>query len=263
MSEAPPGPLSTASHQRARLHSQEAAHDIQERRASVDGRVLERFSQTDQMRHLCIDWPNSSIKGTFAIGASAPDLSPPAFDMPRADVVARNGTTAEFRTRTCTINTTLLVMSGGTEEPAPGGPLTLRTHPAYVHCKSSSGNIMLAVPHYVGREPLHILCETTSGNGAFSLTVSIGLPPSFNGMLSWSTEKGELEVSPGIRARFHRLDSEPRKRHGTAKISADPDAPHWATASGRRGDACEVFQNRGRIYVHIIGESVPHGCTIS
>ncbi|WFD34308.1 hypothetical protein MCUN1_001147, partial [Malassezia cuniculi] len=215
-------PMSTASFQRSRSHSLDKSNA--QLRADEDERILDRISYTDPMRHLRIDWPHSSIKGTFVIGARAPDLSPPAFDLPRDEITGPNSTSAEFSTRTCTINTTVVVLSG-TDDAAPksAAPLSLRTNPAHVNCHTSSGNIVIAIPHYVGKEPLHIRCETGSGN------VCVGIPPSFNGLLSWNTEGGSFEVSPGLRERYMRLDSEPRKRHGTAKISADPSAPAWAT----------------------------------
>lgn len=81
-------------------------------------------------------------------------------------------------------------------------------------------------------------------------------------MLSWYVETGNFSMSPGVEARFQRLDSAPVKRHGTAKIVADPDMPPWSTAGGKRGDVCELIANTGRLHLHLEGEKADSKCSI-
>ncbi|WFD32886.1 hypothetical protein MSPP1_003939 [Malassezia sp. CBS 17886] len=220
------------------------------------------------VRHLFIDWPSSSIKGTFAIGAGAPDASPPLYDLPQSDVVARNAASAVFYSRTSPVHVVVQIQHAkATPTPPPEGPpapaaspaaspTSLRQNTVYVSARSVRNSVHVQVPQYVGRLPLHIRCQSTTGN------VTVVLPFTFNGMLSWKVDTGTMSMSPGVEERAQRLDARHVKRHGTAKIGAPPELPPWMTANGKRGDLCEISTNTGRLSVCFCGEKAAQGCVV-
>lgn len=224
------------------------------------------------VRHLYIDWPGASIKGTYTIGASVPDVSPPLYDLPLREVVQDNAASAVFHSRTSPIQVTVNVMHGhGGHSPyTPQTPYTrdtpqvspallsdsMRKNNVFVSAKSVRNSVTVHVPQYVGRRPLHIRCQSTTGN------VTVVLPHSFNGMLSWRVETGTFHMSPGVTSHAKRLDAGTNKRQGTAKMVVDPDLPAWMTGNGKRGDVCELSTNTGRLTVVMSGEKKGAGCVV-
>lgn len=93
--------------------------------------------------------------------------------------------------------------------------------------------------------------------------MTVYLPHSFNGLLSYSVENGNLHLSPEARAHATRIGNEQSKRRGTLKVSVPPELPAWMTGNGKRGDVCELTTNTGRLTVCMAGEKVGgHGCVV-
>ncbi|KAI3617123.1 hypothetical protein CBS9595_003032 [Malassezia furfur] len=225
------------------------------------------------VRHLFIDWPSASVKGLYTIGASMPDVSPPLFDLPLPEIVQDNAASAVFKTRSSPINVTVNILHGqgggsitpytpqvGQSTPSGGSAPTLtpntltesmRKNTVFVSAKSVSNSVTVNVPQYVGRRPLHIL--------------TVVMPRSFNGMLSWRVETGTFHMSPEVSSHAKRLDAEQNKRHGTMKLVADPDLPAWMTGNGKRGDVLEISTKTGRLVVYMAGEKkmAAHGCVVA
>ncbi|WFC96414.1 hypothetical protein MBRA1_003071 [Malassezia brasiliensis] len=219
------------------------------------------------VRHLFIDWPSASVKGLYTIGACMPDVSPPLFDMPLPEVVQDNAASAVFKTRSSPINVTVNILHGQggglVPQSTPQVPNKLaesmRKNTVFVSGKSVSNSVTINVPNYVGRRPLHIRCKSTAGN------VTVAIPRSFNGMLSWRVETGTFHMSPEVSSHAKRLDAEQNKRHGTMKLVADPDLPAWMTGNGKRGDVLEISTKTGRLIVYMAGEKkmTAHGCVVA
>lgn len=95
--------------------------------------------------------------------------------------------------------------------------------------------------------------------------VTVAIPRSFNGMLSWRVETGTFHMSPEVSSHAKRLDAEQNKRHGTIKLVADPDLPAWMTGNGKRGDVLELSTKTGRLVVYMTGEKkmAAHGCVVA
>lgn len=252
--------LSTRENRRSVMMAQTDDVAVPPELDELEARELQQQDADPPVRHLRIDWPSSSIKGRFAIGPSVPDRQPPLYDMPAPNDVSQNSASAVFLTKTSPINVTVHVLHGqGSQTPrdmAPesGAPnpvqvlQTMQRQAVFISGKSSRNSVCLHVPYYVGRKPLCIRASSHSGN------VTVILPHTFNGLISWNTETGVVSLSPQVTERTQRLDSEPSKKRGTVKMVADPDLPQWMTAQGRRGDACEVSSHSGRIYVCLSGE---------
>ena len=288
--------LSTASHRRSIVgESAESGRPTLHEYDEMDQATLKEHPAEDEpVRHLCIDWPSSSIKGNYTIGATARDMLPPLYDMPARDVTEENATSAVFRSRLSVIHVTVNVLHGlatdsapsqatppgGTPQsshsqlstpqsetpPSTGSPrgkpgLSLgslrNTNTVFISAKSSRNSVSVCVPRYVGRRPLHIKARSSTGN------VCVMLPETFNGMVSWFVEAGTFSMSPGIEERFHRLDSAPGRRHGTAKIVPAASETGWTTANGKRGDVCEISTSTGRLYLCTAVENPRGMCVIA
>ena len=172
---------STASHRRTIVGIESLTQRPPQR--SVDEQdelALERLPCDDRpVRHLAIKWPNASIRGTFAIGAAAPEATPPLYDMPKREIVQENAASAVFSTKTSPINVTVNVLNGGIAEAdtspspsqptTPGGGLSLgplnSKKTIFICAKTFRNSVYVRVPHYVGKYPLHIRCKATTGTG--------------------------------------------------------------------------------------------------
>lgn len=204
---------------------------------------------TKAYRHIHIDWPNTSIKKTLAIGASAPDASPPVYDRPRREDEEANASSCVLMTKSSPINATVHILKE--KKPPASEPSAASTSappkkqvekPIYIFAKTGSvGSITLTIPEYIGARPLSIRAKTHHGN------ITIYLPSSFSGLLNWTSETGSLRVSHAMQQRFKLLDPQPRKHRGTAKI-----AP--STASGLRGDVCTITNHHGSITIKEVDE---------
>ncbi|KIS69557.1 uncharacterized protein UMAG_02094 [Mycosarcoma maydis] len=198
-------------------------------------------------RHIHIDWPNASIKKTLAIGASAPDASPPVYDRPRLQDEECNASSCVLVTKSSPINATVHIV----KEPKPASiPMENASRPCsassakkpaekpiLISAKTGSvGSICLSIPTYTGARPLHIRAKSVNGN------ITVFLPTSFSGLLNWTSETGSLKVSSAMQQRFKSLDSPPHKHRGTAKIVP-------STASGLRGDVCTISNRHGSIVI--------------
>ncbi|WFD28915.1 hypothetical protein MNAN1_003931 [Malassezia nana] len=237
--------LSTRENRRSVMMAQADDAAVPPELEELEARELQQQDADPPVRHLRIDWPSSSIKGRFAIGPSVPDRQTPLYDMPAPNDVSQNSASAVFLTKTSPINVTVHVLHGqGSHTPRDVSPesgalnpvqvlQTMQRQAVFVSGKSSRNSVCLHVPYYVGRKPLCIRASSHSGN------VTVILPQTFNGLISWNTESGVVSLSPQVTERTQRLDSEPSKKRGTVKMAADPDLPPWMTAQGRRGDACE------------------------
>lgn len=239
--------------------SREYNDDVPPGLAEAEARELRRQETDPPVRHLRIDWPSSTIKGRFAIGPNVPDMQPPLYDMPSSQDAQQNASSAVFLSRTSPINVTVQVLYGQGTQSSQGTPDLSGMNPVqalqemqrqavFVSGKSTHNSVCLHVPQYVGRRPLHIRASSSSGH------VTVVLPHSFNGLIRWNTESGLVSMSPLVHARTQRLDSEPSKKRGTAKMVVDPDLPSWMTGQGRRGDVCELSTNSGRLYVCLSGD---------
>ncbi|CDR98960.1 uncharacterized protein SPSC_06254 [Sporisorium scitamineum] len=188
-------------------------------------------------RHIYIDWPNASIKKTLAIGASAPDASPPIYDRPRAEDEENNAASCVLVTKSSPISATVhIVKEAKTQATTESGKKSAEK-PILVSAKTGSvGSISLSVPSYHGARPLNIRAKSYNGN------ITIHLPTSFCGLLNWTSETGTLKVSKTMQQRFKSLDNPPHKHRGTAKIVP-------STASGLRGDVCTVTNRHGSITI--------------
>ncbi|WFD45176.1 hypothetical protein MPSI1_003854 [Malassezia psittaci] len=273
---------STASHrQSVYMKNDMAEDDVPEDVHEAQARALFHEDNEQPVRHLFIDWPASSIKGAFTIGASVPDAVPPLFDMPLAEVTQQNAASAVFKTRSSPINVVVNVVHGqggqhtpfAAHTPQPATPPvaktdtlnpstlidSMRKNAVFISAKSVSNSVTVHVPEYFGRRPLHIRCKSTAGH------VTVMLPPSFNGMISWRSETGTIQTSKDVTSHVKRLDADQNKRHGTMKFVADPDLPAWMTGNGRRGDVCELITKTGRISVYMSGEKkkANTGCVVS
>lgn len=189
-------------------------------------------------RHIHIDWPNASIKKTLSIGASAPDASPPIYDRPLAQNESSTASSCVLITKSSPINATVFV----SPEPSPS-PTEAAQKPVLISAKTGSvGSVNLTIPSYTGARPLTIKAKSYNGN------ITIYLPSSFGGMLTWNSETGTLKVSKAMQQRFKALDNPQHKHRGTAKISP-------STASGLRGDVCEIANHHGSITVKDVDEA--------
>ena len=185
-------------------------------------------------RHIHIDWPNASIKKSLAIGASAPDASPPIYDRPLAQDETAFAASCVLITKSSPINATVFI------HPEPTPPSHAK--PILISAKTASvASIHLTIPSYTGARPLHIKAKSHNG------TITIYLPSSFAGLLKWSSETASLKVSKQMQHRFKALDNPQHKHRGTAKI-----AP--STASGLRGDLCEISNHHGSITIKDVDE---------
>lgn len=198
-------------------------------------------------RHIHIDSPNGSIKKTLAIGASAPDAHPPVYDRPRAEDEAHNAASCVLVTKSSPINATVHIVKekkSGPPSPQVAATTTAESavKPILISAKTGAvATIVLTIPAYTGARPLDIRAKSYNGS------ITIYLPASFAGMLSWTSETGSLKVSPAMQQRFKLLDPQPRKRKGTAKISP-------STASGLRGDVCTITNHHGSITIKEVDE---------
>ncbi|SPO27131.1 uncharacterized protein UTRI_10592_B [Ustilago trichophora] len=213
-------------------------------------------------RHIHIDWPNASIKKTLAIGASAPDASPPVYDRPRSEDEVENAASCVLVTKSSPINATIYIVKEKKPQSTSTAPPTTAIatttaaaatgkkpgeKPILISAKTGSmGSISLTVPTYTGSRPLNIRAKTSSGN------ITLFLPTSFSGLLNWSSETGTLKVSPAMQQRFKLLDPQPHKHRGTAKIVP-------STASGLRGDVCTVTNHHGSITIKEVDEDASSG----
>lgn len=195
-------------------------------------------------RHIRIDW-NASIKKTIAIGPSAPEALPPIYDRPAAEDEAATAASCVLKTKASPINATVHIAHESHSQSSSSAG-----QPVLVSAKTGGvGLISLGIPDYSGSRPLHIVAKSSSGN------ISILLPSSFSGNLTWSSERGSLKLSHAVQQRF-RLDGPRHKHIGTAKI-----AP--STASGNRADSCTLTSHNGTITVKEYGEeSDAKACTI-
>lgn len=256
--------LSTSENRRSVMISRTEDDTVPPGLAEAEMRELARQETDPPVRHLRIDWPSSTIKGRFAIGPSVPDMRPPLYDMPSPEDVQQNSSSAVFRSKTSPINVTVQVLHGQGSQTPHDAPATSGLNPVqvlqtmqqqavFVSGKSTHNSVCLHIPQYVGRKPLHIRAASTSGH------VTVILPHSFNGLIRWNTESGLVSMSPLVHARTQRLDSEPSKKRGTAKMVVDPDLPGWMTGQGRRGDVCELSTHTGRLYVCLSGDKAQLG----
>lgn len=203
-------------------------------------------------RHIHIDWPNASIKKVIAIGASAPDASPPVYDRPRAENEANNAASCVLITKSSPINATIHILNEAKSRPTSAeqpvaNQKKLAEKPVLISALTGSlGSITLLVPSYAGARPLNIRAKSNNGN------ITIYLPSSFAGLLNWSSETGTLKVSKAMQQRFKALDSPPHKHRGTAKIVP-------STASGLRGDVCTIANNHGSITIKDFDEDAAGG----
>ena len=261
--------LSTGENRRSFLVSDmENRDDVPDEITEVESRELVNQEAETPVRHLHIDWSNSSIKGVFAIGAAVPDMRPPLYDMPLPDVVNNNAASAVFRTRTSPINVSVQVLhcrgqDASTPDPNPSASAlsnATRRNTVLINAKSWRNSVCVHVPTYYGRKPLHLVAETHAGNGTLYLAVALTpvtvvLPRSFNGMLRWRVDAGLFTMSSGLAEHAKRLDAEPFKHHGTHQIYASESLPGWMTGNNRRGDVCEIYTHAGRIFVCQCGEN--------
>ncbi|TKY86125.1 hypothetical protein EX895_004950 [Sporisorium graminicola] len=188
-------------------------------------------------RHIYIDWPKASIKKTLAIGASAPDASPPIYDRPRVQDEEENAASCVLVTKSSPIQATVHIVKEPKAQSATTDSSKTKQKPILVSAKTGSvGSISLTIPTYHGARPLNIRAKSYSGN------ITIYLPTSFSGLLTWTSETGTLKVSKTMQHRFKSLDNPPHKHRGTAKI-----AP--STASGLRGDVCTISNHHGSITI--------------
>ncbi|EST04719.1 hypothetical protein PSEUBRA_006001 [Kalmanozyma brasiliensis GHG001] len=226
-----------------------ASHDDEEERARMQALWKPEQARAGGLkahRHIHIDWPVASIKKTIAIGASAPDASPPVYDRPRAENEANNASSCVLVTKSSPINATIHILSESKSRPASADSSTkkLAEKPVLVSAQTASlGSITLAIPAYSGARPLNIRAKSHSGN------ITVYLPSSFSGLLNWSSETGTLKVSKAMQQRFKALDSPPHKHRGTAKIVP-------STASGLRGDVCTIANSHGSITVKDFDDDV-------
>ncbi|SPC67444.1 uncharacterized protein UHOD_03476 [Ustilago sp. UG-2017b] len=189
-------------------------------------------------RHIHIDWPNASIKKTIAIGASAPEASPPVYDRPRHEDETANASSCVLITKSSPINATVHIL----REKRPESASAPDSKPVLISAKTGSlGSISLSIPSYSGARPLDIRAKSYNGN------ITVFLPTSFAGMLKWNSETGTLKVSPAMQQRFKLLDPQPHKHRGTAKIAS-------SIASGMRGDVCTISNHHGSITIKEFGE---------
>lgn len=214
------------------------AYEQQQRREALWKPEQQGGVPSKAHRHIHIDWPNASIKKTIAIGASAPEASPPVYDRPRHEDETANASSCVLITKSSPINATVHIM----REKRSESTATSDSKPILVSAKTGSlGSISLSIPSYAGARPLDIRAKSYNGN------ITVYLPSSFGGMLKWNSETGILKVSPAMQQRFKLLDSQPHKHKGTAKI-----AP--STASGLRGDICTISNHHGSIMIKESGE---------
>ena len=196
-------------------------------------------------RHLHIDWPNMTIKKTLAIGPSAPDANPPIYDLPLAHMTATAAASCMLVTKNSPITATIYILRDHRSDN--DGP---HDKPISVSAQTGTASISLTVPEYSGSRPLHIRVKANHGN------LTVALPQSFAGLLSWRTETGSLKLSDSIQARYKLLDDRPHKHRGTARIVP-------ATASGNRGDACEIVNKHGSVTIVEAGEKYhAESCTV-
>lgn len=233
----------------------EAYEALQRRKALWEPQNAGGSSGLKAHRHIHIDWQSASIKKTLAIGASAPDMSPPLYDRPRPEDEANSASSCVLATGSSPIQATIHIIkerkSIQNAEPTASTPASATTtttttsptakkpaeKPILISAKTRSvGSITLSIPEYLGARPLNIRAKSVNGN------ITIFLPSSFSGLLNWTSETGTLKVSPAMQQRFKLLDSQPHKHRGTAKI-----AP--STASGLRGDVCTVTNHHGSITI--------------
>ncbi|EPQ32177.1 uncharacterized protein PFL1_00374 [Pseudozyma flocculosa PF-1] len=217
-------------------------HERERRRLA---QVWAGAAPTTPYRHLFVSWPHQAIKKTFTIGVSAEDPNPPIFDMPQREVTERSAASCVLVTKHSPINATVHIIKGVRDrgDKNLGKPVT-------VSAKSVLGNVVLKVPEYHGSRPLHLRAKTTKGD------LTVFLPASFAGLLTWKSESGTLKLSQAIQARYKRLDDRAHKHRGTAKIIP-------SVASGNRGDACELINKSGTITIMEAGEEKKHeGCSV-
>ncbi|WFD21215.1 hypothetical protein MCAP1_003476 [Malassezia caprae] len=231
--------LSTSENRRSMMLSRAEDDAVPPEIAEAEASELQRHATDPPVRHLRIDWPSSTIKGRFAIGPSVPDMQPPLYDMPSPQDVQQNASSAVFLSRTSPINVTVQVLHGQGTHMSQGAPDVSKMNPVqalqamqrqavFVSGKSTHNSVCLHIPQYVGRKPLHIRATSSSGHA------TVVLPHSFNGLIRWNTESGTVSMSPLVHARTQRLDSEPTKKRGTAKMVVDPDLAAAAMCASSR-----------------------------
>lgn len=233
---------------------EDEAYEEQQRREALWSPQHAGGGASKTYRHIHIDWPNSSIKKTITIGASAPNASPPVYDRPEAEDEANFAASCVLSTKSSPINATVVILKekkapeSASTPPVPSSTTShlnkaLTEKPILITAHTRSvGSITLTVPEYIGARPLHIWAKSASGN------ITIFLPTSFSGLLNWSSDTGTLKLSSTVQQRFQSLDSEPHKHKGLARIIP-------STASGMRGDVLNLTSNHGTITIKEYGEA--------
>ncbi|PWN46170.1 hypothetical protein IE81DRAFT_344225 [Ceraceosorus guamensis] len=263
-------------------------------------------------RHIRIEQPSQSIKGIYCISPLVADLHPPIYDRPCDTQLENCSSSAWFEGRGSPVNVTVVVQGDGDEEAHAKvkeaaqnenleqltlqsekvvgqrkvGGATEKRRPVGIHAKSYMGSVRVAIPQYTLSTPLTIRLKSKSGD------VHLFLPPSFSGMLSWSTETGKLKLSKAIQERYEEL-GEKHKHRGVGRLKSagwtkvknnhqQPPRPQSASGSapasnrssmhlgphevaskaeavegirGTRGDSAELITARGDIHIYEAGEA--------
>lgn len=255
--------------------------------------LVAESSRPKPVNHIYITQNSQSIKGKYTISPYAEDVYPPVYDLPPAENKAKNSSSAGFVNKNSAISVMVWIegnkdLIGGHQRPTSidglpiGRPIQEHGKPVTVYTKSHMGRIKIVVPQYTVPRPLHIQAKSSSGDGEsrqlssssfpfdlplfFSSTlypappsVIVHIPPTFRGMLSFTTDSGSFKPSASLNRRLMPL-GEQKKHRGVFKVRmAD-----WVQDDHiERGDSAELITHSGTVYAYEAGEeSEDSSCVI-
>ncbi|PWN91668.1 hypothetical protein FA10DRAFT_265513 [Acaromyces ingoldii] len=226
--------------------------------------LVAESSRPKPVNHIYITQNSQSIKGKYTISPYAEDVYPPVYDLPPAENKAKNSSSAGFVNKNSAISVMVWIegnkdLVGGHQRPTSieglpvGRPIQEHGKPVTVYTKSHMGRIKIVVPQYTVPRPLHIQAKSSSGD------VIVHIPPTFRGMLSFTTDSGSFKPSASLNRRLTPL-GEQKKHRGVFKVRmAD-----WIQDDHiERGDSAELITHSGTVYAYEAGEeSEDSSCVI-
>lgn len=256
--------------------------------------LVAESSRPKPVNHIYITQNSQSIKGKYTISPYAEDVYPPVYDLPPAENKAKNSSSAGFVNKNSAISVMVWIegnkdlVGGHHQRPTSieglpvGRPIQEHGKPVTVYTKSHMGRIKIVVPQYTVPRPLHIQAKSSSGDGesrslsSFSFpsafpypslppsilshpAVIVHIPPTFRGMLSFTTDSGSFKPSASLNRRLTPL-GEQKKHRGVFKVRmAD-----WIQDDHiERGDSAELITHSGTVFAYEAGEeSEDSSCVI-
>lgn len=152
-------------------------------------------------------------------------------------------------------NVDLIVVSAAGEESGAAGELAacMRSSVTELHLTPSS----TPQPQYPCARPLRLRCKTHAGGD-----IHLYLPPTFSGLLSFTSEAGKLRLSPTMQARCKQMGNETHKHRGLVRVDVadwvivgkgsgtSPAQQQQENLKGTWGDSAETITARGDVFVY-------------